>query len=257
VSRYFLQLSYFGKHFNGWQVQQNTKATIQGVVQENLSILLRQTTEVVGCGRTDTGVHAKSYFAHFDSEVQDLAKEKKQWLYKLNKISPPDIAFHELVKVNETASARFDALTRTYEYHIHQQKNVFLNDFSWYTNLQLNIEKMNEAAHLLLQFDDFTSFSKLHTQNKTNICKIKHAKWEKQNDNLVFTITANRFLRNMVRSIVGTLIDVGTEKISISQFIEIIEAKNRNKAGMSVPAHGLFLTDIHYPSTIFIHEQQH
>lgn len=254
MSRYFLQLSYFGKQYNGWQIQQNTKATIQGVIQENLSILLRQDTEVVGCGRTDTGVHAKSYYAHFDCELQDLAIEKKQWLYKLNKISPPDIAYHDLIKVNETASARFDALSRTYEYHIHQQKNVFLNDLSWYNNLQLNIEKMNEAAALLLQFDDFTSFSKLHTQNKTNICKIHLAKWEKQNDNLVFTITANRFLRNMVRSIVGTLVDVGTGKISNQQFIEIIEAKNRNKAGMSVPAHGLFLTDIQYLSSIFIHE---
>jgi tRNA pseudouridine38-40 synthase len=254
VSRYFLQFSYFGKHYNGWQIQQNTKATIQEVVQDNLSTLLRKVTEVVGCGRTDTGVHAKNYFAHFDSELQDIAKEKKQWLYKLNKISPPDISYQDLVKVSDSASARFEAITRTYEYYIHQQKNVFLNDFSWYTNLNLNIEKMNEAAALLLQFDDFTSFSKLHTQNNTNICKIHNAKWEIQNDQLVFTITANRFLRNMVRSIVGTLVDVGTEKISIQQFIAIIEAKNRNKAGMSVPAHGLFLTNINYPSSIFIYE---
>jgi tRNA pseudouridine38-40 synthase len=254
VSRYFLQFSYFGKHYNGWQIQQNTKATIQEVVQDNLSTLLRKVTEVVGCGRTDTGVHAKNYFAHFDSELQEIAKEKKQWLYKLNKISPPDIAYQDLVKVSDTASARFEAITRTYEYYIHQQKNVFLNDFSWYTNLNLNIEKMNEAAALLLQFDDFTSFSKLHTQNNTNICKIHNAKWEIYNDQLVFTITANRFLRNMVRSVVGTLVDVGTEKTSILQFIEIIQAKNRNKAGMSVPAHGLFLTNINYPSSIFIHE---
>lgn len=254
MSRYFLQFSYFGKHYNGWQIQQNTKATIQEVVQDNLSTLLRKVTEVVGCGRTDTGVHAKNYFAHFDSELQDIAKEKKQWLYKLNKISPPDISYQDLVKVSDSASARFEAITRTYEYYIHQQKNVFLNDFSWYTNLNLNIEKMNEAAALLLQFDDFTSFSKLHTQNNTNICKIHNAKWEIQNDQLVFTITANRFLRNMVRSIVGTLVDVGTEKISIQQFIAIIEAKNRNKAGMSVPAHGLFLTNINYPSSIFIYE---
>ena len=254
MSRYFLQLSYFGKHYNGWQIQQNTTATIQQVIQDNLSILLRQKIEIIGCGRTDTGVHAKSYFAHFDCEQSDLTQDKKNWLYKFNKISPSDIAFHDLIKVTDLASARFDAISRSYEYHIHQQKNVFLNDISWYSNLQLDLEKMNEAAALLLQYDDFTSFSKIHTQNKTNICKIYTASWEKKDDKYIFKITANRFLRNMVRSIVGTLIDVGTGKINLQQFAEIIEIKNRNKAGMSVPAHGLFLTDIKYPSTIFIYE---
>lgn len=254
VTRYFLKLSYFGKNYNGWQVQKNTSATVQEHIQNNLSTILQEKIEIVGCGRTDTGVHAKQYYAHFDSGKDDLQQNKQHWLFKLNKISAADIAFHDLQKVNNTASARFDAISRTYEYYIHQHKNAFLIDYSWLCGIDFNLEKMNEAAAYLLEVEDFTSFSKVNTQAHTNNCKLYMAYWKKENDKLIFTIKANRFLRNMVRAIVGTLLDVGEEKINLEEFKSIVQSKNRNKAGKSVPAHGLYLTEIEYPNTIFAGE---
>ena len=235
-------------------MQKNTAATVQEHIQNNLSTILQEKIEIVGCGRTDTGVHAKQYYAHFDTEKSDLQQNKQHWLFKLNKISSPDIAFHDLQKVHESASARFDALSRTYEYHIHQQKNVFLVDYSWLCSIDFNLEKMNEAASYLLNVEDFTSFSKVNTQTHTNNCKVFIAVWKKENDKLIFTIKANRFLRNMVRAIVGTLLDVGEGKTNLEEFKNIVQSKNRNNAGKSVPAHGLYLTEIEYPTTIFIGE---
>jgi tRNA pseudouridine38-40 synthase len=251
VNRYFLQLSYLGKNYNGWQVQKNIPQTVQGNVQTYLSTILQEKIEVVGCGRTDTGVHAKQYFAHFDSEKSDLVINKIHWLYKLNKISAFDIAFHDIISVNENVSARFDAIGRTYEYHILKVKNVFSADLAWLCSVPFDIVKMNEAAAYLLEVKDFTSFSKVNTQAHTNNCDVSIAEWRQENDTLIFTIKANRFLRNMVRATVGTLLNVGEGKTSIAEFKQIVESKNRSNAGMSVPAHGLYLTEIEYPKSIF------
>lgn len=254
MNRYFLQLSYFGKNFNGWQAQKNIASTVQEIIEKNLSIVLQEQIEIVGCGRTDAGVHAKDYFAHFDSAKSDLAINKYLWLNKLNRICPADIAFHDLIKVQEDASARFQAISRTYEYHIHKKKNVFLTEQSWLCAVDFDVNKMNEAAAYLLEVTDFTSFSKVNTQTHTNNCTVTIANWKQEGNRLVFTIKANRFLRNMVRAVVGTLLDVGEGKTSIDEFKQIVQSKNRSSAGKSVPAHGLYLTHIEYPETIFIRE---
>jgi tRNA pseudouridine38-40 synthase len=251
VSRYFIHLSYFGKNFNGWQVQKNSERTVQQCVQEALSTVFQEPIEVVGCGRTDAGVHAKSYYAHFDSAKDNLHIEKKKWLNKLNKVISPDIAFYDLRKVKEDASARFEAVSRSYQYFIHAYKDPFLTELSWQMGIELDIAAMNEAAQILFEYRDFTSFSKVNTQTHTNNCEIFQACWGKKDNRLVFHISANRFLRNMVRAIVGTLLQVGEKKISIKEFREIIESKNRSNAGKSVPAHGLYLTEIVYPGEIF------
>lgn len=252
MNRYFLELSYFGKNFNGWQIQKNAVNTVQQVVEESLSTVLQEKIEVVGCGRTDAGVHAKNYIAHFDSEKDDLHLETRKWLHKLNQITGRDITFHNIKKVKKEASARFEAHSRTYHYFIHKHKDPFLYDYSWLCKVDLDIKLMNEAASYLLQYEDFTSFSKVNTQTFTNNCTIHKAFWKEENDKLIFTISANRFLRNMVRAIVGTLVAVGEKKISIEQFKEIIESKNRSNAGKSVPAHGLYLVEIIYPEDIYL-----
>jgi tRNA pseudouridine38-40 synthase len=252
MPRYFIQLSYNGFSYNGWQIQDNTPHTVQQILQDKLSILLGKTTDVVGCGRTDTGVHAKDYYAHFDSDKENLQLQESNLKYKLNKILPFEIAITSVYLVNDTASARFDAETRTYNYLIHQQKNPFLTHSSYYFFGQLNVDAMNNAANYLLSVEDFTSFSKLNTQTKTNNCKVSKAIWTSdKNDELMFTITANRFLHNMVRSIVGTLLEIGKGKMSLDQFKTIVANKNRNEAGMSVPAHALYLSEVIYPKTIF------
>lgn len=249
ATRYFIQLSYNGKSFHGWQHQENA-VTVQEVVNKGLSTILRENINVVGAGRTDSGVHARFFVAHFD--ISSPISDKDLILNKINKILPGDIAVQGFFNVIPEANARFDAISRTYEYHITPLKNPFLRDLAWYYKVPLNVEKMNEAAQLLFHYQDFTSFSKLGTQVATNNCKILKAHWSNQNERLVFTIKADRFLRNMVRAIVGTLIDVGLEKIAKHKFQEIIEHKNRSLAGFSVPAHGLFLTEIEYPNHLFI-----
>lgn len=253
MPRYFIQLSYNGTNFNGWQVQENTKQTIQHILQEKLSIIFSETIEIVGCGRTDAGVSAKDYFAHFDCSKTDLHLPNTNYIYKLNKILPFEIAIQKIHHVLDTANARFDAEYRTYEYLIHTFKNPFLVQSSLFVYGNLNFELMNEAANHLLSVIDFTSFSKVNSQTKTNNCKVIFAKWIKQNEHeYVFKITANRFLRNMVRAIVGTLLEVGKEKISLEEFKLIIENKNRSDAGMSVNAHALYLSEIIYPTTIYV-----
>jgi tRNA pseudouridine38-40 synthase len=248
MARYFLKLSYNGSNFNGWQVQENTPNTVQQIIQEKISMLLKEPIELVGCGRTDAGVHAKNYVAHFDSHCPDLISNKAHWVYKIGTILPPEISIQDIMEVDEKAHARFDALSRTYYYFLHQQKNPFIERFSYYVYGDLDLELMNKAALVLLEYQDFTSFSKLNTQTHTNNCKITKAVWQKVGeDEWRFTIRADRFLRGMVRAIVGTLLQVGKNKMTIEEFRKVIEAKDRAKAGNNVPANALFLVAIEYP----------
>ena len=241
--RFFITLSFDGTNYHGWQIQPNSDS-VQQRLQEALSTLLRQPIEVVGAGRTDTGVHARMMVAHFDWE--ELI-DGKQLAYKLNKFLPQDIAVQEVRLVDEEKHARFSATSRTYHYFIHMRKDPFQQAYSWQVPFKLDFEKMNEAAKVLLEYRDFTSFSKVNTDTKTNLCDVKEAFWEEiAPDRWRFTITANRFLRNMVRAIVGTLVEVGRGRLSPEDVRRIIEAKDRCSAGESVPAKGLFLVDIKY-----------
>ncbi|MFN3942323.1 MAG: tRNA pseudouridine(38-40) synthase TruA [Flavobacterium sp.] len=243
LQRYFLEFSYHGARYFGWQIQPNA-ASVQQEIQEKLSLLLQKEIEIVGAGRTDTGVHAKQMFAHLDAE-KDLTNPN--FIKRLNSFLPKDISIHQIHLVPNDAHARFDATHRTYEYWIHQFKNPFLDGLSWHVVKELDLDKMNEAGKILMQYDDFKCFSKTHTDVKTFFCKVSVCKWQKHEDKLVFTIQADRFLRNMVRAIVGTMMDIGTHKIPVEQMHDIIQSKNRGKAGFSVPAHGLYLTQVTYP----------
>jgi tRNA pseudouridine38-40 synthase len=248
MQRFFIKLSYFGKNYHGWQVQPNA-TSVQAVIENALSVLLQEEISVVGCGRTDTGVHAKEFYLHFDTIQHSL--DTNHLLYRLNRYLPEDIAMHDIIPVQNQAHARFDAISRRYEYHIHFQKNPFLTDYSLFLPNKPDIEKMNIACEHLYQHTDFTSFSKLHSDNKTNDCKIHVAKWEDLEENAVFTIQADRFLRNMVRSVVGSLLEISDKSMSPDYLREIIQAKNRSNAGKSVPAHGLYLTQVKYPENIY------
>jgi tRNA pseudouridine38-40 synthase len=241
--RYFLQLSYKGTRYFGWQRQPNA-ISVQEVIEKTLSTVLREEIAVVGAGRTDTGVHASFYVLHFD--VLNEIIEPEKLLYHLNRFLPDDIAIQKIKKVNSDFHARFSAVSRTYKYYISMVKDPFTTDTSYQFTVQLDIEKMNEAAKMLFEYTDFTSFAKLHTDVKTNNCKIFQAEWETENNQLFFTIKADRFLRNMVRAIVGTLLEVGKDKITVDDFRKIIEMKNRGAAGTSAPPQGLFLVDIGY-----------
>ena len=242
--RYIIQLSYNGTRFFGWQRQPNT-TSVQEVIEKSLSTVLREKITVVGAGRTDTGVHASFFVLHFD--VSKEIEEKDKLVFQLNRFLPGDIAIQKIKKTNNEFHARFGALSRTYKYFICSEKNPFLTETCYQYNVPLDMERMNEAAQVLFEFSDFTSFSKLHTDVKTNNCKIFKAEWKKENSQLVFTIKANRFLRNMVRAIVGTLLEVGKGKLTVNDFKKIIELKDRGAAGTSAPAKGLFLADIEYP----------
>ena len=244
--RYFIEIMFDGTAYHGWQVQPNS-STVQQQINQAISIILGENINIVGAGRTDTGVHAKQMFAHFDSLV---SFEVKDLVYKLNSFLKNDISVLRVFEVDDSTHSRFDAISRKYEYLIHFNKNPFLINKSWYFQRELDIDLMNDASKLLLNYTDFTSFSKLHTQTKTNNCSVMMAIWEIVNDTLIFSIEADRFLRNMVRAIVGTLVAVGEKKISIEEFVEIIESKNRSKAGASVPAYGLYLVSIKYPKII-------
>ncbi|GEL12257.1 tRNA pseudouridine38-40 synthase [Flavobacterium glycines] len=241
--RYFIKLAYNGTPYHGWQIQPNA-ASVQETLNKAFSVLLHSEISLMGAGRTDTGVHAKEMYAHFDFETPfDIPK----LTHKLNSYLPKDIVIYGIFPVNEEAHCRFDAIKRTYEYHINIYKDAFLQEQSWYFNQTLDVGLMNEAAKLLLNYTDFQCFSKVHTDVNTFDCSIFEAYWKKEGNKLIFTISANRFLRNMVRSIVGTLVNIGLHKINLNDFIAIIESKNREKAGFSVPAHGLYLTKIEYP----------
>jgi tRNA pseudouridine38-40 synthase len=249
-NRYFIKLAFNGKNYHGWQMQDNA-LTIQSVINDALSKLLEEEINVTGCGRTDTGVHAKEFYAHFDINKILNKNDRDNIVFKLNNFLDDRIVIFNIIPVKPGSHARFDAISRTYQYFITRQKDPFDNDFSYYVYGDINIDLMNEGAKILYEYEDFTSFSKLHSDVKTNNCKVLYAKWAANKDKLIFTITADRFLRNMVRAIVGTLLDIGKKKISLKDFRKIIESKNRSDAGYSVPAKGLFLTKIEYPDDIF------
>lgn len=243
--RYFIRLAYNGAPFCGWQIQPNSPS-IQEELERALSLLLHDTITVVGCGRTDTGVHARNFYAHFDTEIKLNNTDLKQLTYKLNRFLAKEIAIFEIFPVANDFHARFSALERTYRYYISRKKDPFNQPYTYTLTLPINVKLMNIAAEYLLDVKDFTSFSKLHTQTHTNFCDVTSAFWKEQDNLLIFEISANRFLRNMVRAIVGTLLEVGMGKISLTQFQDIIAAHNRSKAGTSVPAHALFLENVRY-----------
>ncbi len=245
--RYFLELSYNGTPYHGWQRQPNA-ISVQEVVEDSLSILLRIKIEIMGAGRTDTGVHAKQIMAHFDYHGE---LEMDSFKYKLNSILPAEIAIQNLYNVKDDAHARFDALSRSYKYYVTIEKDPFRINKSYYLKKSLDVDLMNEAAKLLLNYTNFKCFSKSKTDVKTYNCTITNAVWEQNGSQLIFSISANRFLRNMVRAIVGTLIEIGEHKLNLSDLIRIIKSEDRSQAGYSVPAHGLYLTEVKYPKTIY------
>lgn len=244
MARWFLKLAYRGAPFHGWQIQPNA-VSVQEVVENALTTVLRSPVHIVGAGRTDTGVNARVMYAHFDVDTPLL--DRGRLLASLNRLVGHDIAVHRIFPVADTAHARFDAISRTYRYFVTFRKTPFFYPFSWFCPNGLDLEKMNEAAAVLIGTADFTSFAKLHSDAKTNICNVTEAVWTMEGDDTaVFTITADRFLRNMVRAVVGTLVDVGRGKMTVDEFRDIIKRKDRCAAGESMPGEALFLWDVKY-----------
>lgn len=248
-SRYFIKLSYRGTQYHGWQIQPNA-TSVQQVLNDKLSVLLGHEVSTVGAGRTDTGVHATCFYAHFETEEMNQAFAQ-DLIHRLNAILPRDISVQDIIKAKPGAHARFSALSRTYEYHMHIRKDPFLEGLSLYYFRKPCLDIMNIACSLILGEKDFKSFSKSHTDTKTTICHVYHAGWEQDGHKIRFIIRADRFLRNMVRSIAGTMLDIGAYKTSLPELEMIIQSHNRQKAGQSLPAHGLYLTEIEYPDNIF------
>ncbi len=246
--RYFIELKFDGSNYHGWQIQNNA-ISVQEVLNQKLSTILRENIEVTGAGRTDTGVHANQMMAHFD--VSKAIDDSENLLYQLNSILPKDISLLTMRLVKDEAHARFDALSRQYIYRITSRKDPFENGKAWFFPHKLNLDKMNSAGELLKTFTDFSCFSKSGTQTKTNDCKITEALWHQQDNLMIFTITADRFLRNMVRAIVGTMTEIGQGKLDNDGLEKIILSGDRSKAGLSVPAHGLYLNKIEYPESIY------
>ncbi|MBE0664149.1 MAG: tRNA pseudouridine(38-40) synthase TruA [Bacteroidales bacterium] len=251
MPRYFIYLAYDGTAYHGWQIQPNG-ITVQQVLNDALSTVLRKPIMAHSAGRTDTGVHARQFYAHIDVGQRISSEECEQLVFSLNGILPKDIAVYEVFQVNPDMHARFSAISRTYEYIISRSKDPFLVNRAWFNTRQLDIDLMNQGAAILLEYNDFACFSKSNTQVKTYICSIMHARWEQHEQLLTFKITADRFLRNMVRAIVGTLTELGRGKISLNDLRRIIETGDRKLAGFSVPAEGLFLTEIKYPENMRI-----
>lgn len=245
--RYFLEIAYDGTDYHGWQIQPNAR-TVQEVLNKCLSTILRQPIETVGSGRTDTGVHASQQFVHFDT-IAPI--EADAVCYRLNRLLPPDISARQIYPVGLDAHARFDAVSRTYEYRLTQEKNPFLQRYAYYLNKPVDLTKLNEAAAVLLTFEDFTTFSKVKGDTLHYRCQMYEANWQQEKTNLIFKIKANRFLRGMVRLVVGTLLDVGTGKISVEDFKAIVAAQDRKLASGAAPATGLFLTSVAYPENYF------
>lgn len=245
--RYFIKLSFEGTSFHGWQIQPNA-TSVQETLNTSLSTILREPVYTVGAGRTDTGVHANVMFAHF--EVEREVDSTQQLVYRLNKILPNTIAVQKIFSVRPIDHARFSAIKRGYKYYIDTQKNPFQIHRSWYFSKKLDISLMNKAADLLLGIEDFKAFAKSGHQSKTTICKLEFAQWEEKANQLIFTIKADRFLRNMVRAIVGTLVEVGLGKIDLKEFEKIITEGGRSDAGVSAPACGLYLDLVEYPEGI-------
>lgn len=244
MKRFFIHLAFNGTNYHGWQLQENAH-TIQAELAEKISLLLKTKINIVGCGRTDTGVHAREFYAHF--EIENTTFSLSDLVYKLNRFLPSDIVIYRIFEVDKNLHARFSALSRTYKYYISKSKNPFDHEFSYFFQGKLDVVLMQSAADILLEYNDFTSFSKLFSGTANNICKINKADWNDEPYYLVFTITADRFLRNMVRAIVGTLIEVGKGRLKPEDIRMIIESKNRSAAGTSVPPNGLFLEKVEYP----------
>jgi tRNA pseudouridine38-40 synthase len=244
--RYFIRLAYNGTRYHGWQIQDNA-LSVQEVITKAVRLIWIKDFTIVGCGRTDTGVNAMEYYAHFDLDEERSRAEMDELARRLNRYLVEDILIYCIFPVPSDLHARFSAISRTYEYHIHTRKDPFLKELSWFIHQKLDISLMNKGAEILKEYSDFTSFSKPNVKRKTNICRITYARWELTGHQLIFTITADRFLHNMVRAIVGTLLDLGQNKISIADLRQVIESKNRCNAGESVPAKGLYLTRVEYP----------
>lgn len=242
--RYFIRLAFKGTRYHGWQVQPNA-TTVQQTLNDGLSTILRKDIHVVGAGRTDAGVHASLFWAHFDFDGP--IEDTQNICFRLNRFLPDDIAVYGIHPVASNAHARYDALSRTYQYHITRIKDPFKREFAYSLFWDVDVNKMNDACHILYQYEDFTSFSKSRTQVKTNLCDIYRAEWQQAGHMLIFTIQANRFLRNMVRAVVGTLLEIGQGRLQPEELRQIIESRDRSRAGFSVPANGLFLTNIQYP----------
>ena len=245
--RYFMQLSFFGTHYHGWQ-RQPKDLSVQEVLEDRLGTLLGKHADIVAAGRTDAGVHARIMMAHFDWD----SPLREDLLHRLNAFLPDDIAVQQIRAVKPDAHARFDALSRTYQYRLIQHKDPFERDRAYYLTPVLDFEAMNSAAALLLEYSDFQAFSRVHTDVRTFICDIRQAQWERDGDVWIFTITADRFLRNMVRAVVGTLLEVGKGKMTLEDVKTIIKSRDRSRAGASVPAKGLYLTGITYPEEIYL-----
>lgn len=255
MSRYFIHMAYDGTFYHGWQVQPNG-LTVQEVLENALSVLLQQKVQVTGAGRTDTGVHASFFVAHFEfahksTSLSFTGPEDPQFTFKINRFLPEDIVIYSIQKVDSALHARFSALQRSYQYHISTRKPLFNRAYSYHHYGRLDLERMNQCCELVMQTRDFTSFSKLHTDVRTNDCKVSYAGWKETGEGYVFEITSDRFLRNMVRSLVGTMLEAGQAKLDVEAFQRIVDAKDRGKAGQSVPAAGLFLVDITYPPNQF------
>ena len=246
MSRYFLELAYKGTGFSGFQVQQNAY-TIQSEVEKAFSILHREKVFLTGSSRTDAGVHALQNYFHFDFD----GELNSQFTYKMNAILPPPIVIKQLIPVNQQAHCRFDAISREYDYHIYRFKNPFINDVSFYYPYKLSFELLNEAAMLVKAYSDFTSFSKRNTQVKSFQCQIQSSEWVIKNDELIYKVTANRFLRGMVRALTATMLKVGRHKMSLEEFRGVIELKDCTMASFAVPAHGLFLSRVNFPLDYF------
>lgn len=245
--RYFLELAYDGTVYHGWQIQHNA-VTVQSTLHQALATICRFPVETVGCGRTDTGVHARQLYAHMD--LPEPINDPEKFQHQLNSILPTNIAVLQVIAVPNDAHARFDAVRRSYEYHVHFGKDPFREAFSWRLREMPDLERMNEAAAILLDYQDFSCFSKSNTQVFTNNCTIFEAYWQLSEKGMIFHISADRFLRNMVRAIVGTLLEIGYGKMQPNDMHEVIQSKDRSSAGASVPAHGLYLTKVVYPNTI-------
>lgn len=251
--RYLIKLAYKGTAYHGWQKQQNAHS-VQQELEEKLAMLLGKPTDTLGCGRTDTGVHAREFYAHFDSENE---LDTNKLCYQLNHVTPEDMVFYHIQTVADHFNARFDAAWREYEYTISTEPNPFLLDFSWQYFRPLNIEAMNKACQILMEYEDFECFSKVNTQVTHFICHLMKAQWEQKDNTLVFTVRANRFLRNMVRAMVGTLVEAGLEKLDEPALRKILDSKERSEAGQSVPSKGLCLTKVFYPGLQNIESIKH
>ncbi len=255
MARYFITLSYDGAAYCGWQRQPDAP-TVQQAVEKALSTLLRCSVEVVGAGRTDTGVNASKYVAHFD--VEQPVEDCQQLVYKLNLVLPQDIAVQQVRRVKDDAHARFDAIEREYTYYLSQRKNPFRRHSAWQYYVPLDFNAMNLAAKVLLEWNDFTTFAKLNSNNKTNICRVVRAEWRRSDDDpdlWIFTIRADRFLRNMIRAIVGTLVDVGRGRYSVEDFKRIVHSCDLSQSSAGAPAQGLFLSDVQYDEGIYLEKE--